>query len=84
MKEVIISPSFLHKVLHPIFFSSFIYFHLFCYYLAGDMVDVTLSEGFNRIFNLKTSRKGKVISVTSMREVVENAIAKSEAIPRYE
>lgn len=50
--------------------------------VAGDMVDVTLSEGFNRIFNIKTSRKGRVISVTSMKEVVENALAKSEASHR--
>jgi hypothetical protein len=50
--------------------------------MAGDMVDVTLSEGFNRIFNIKTSRKGKVISVTCMKEVVENALAKSEASSR--
>ena len=44
------------------------------------MVDVTVSEGMYRLVNMKSSRKGEVLSVSTINKIVSNALDKDKPI----
>ena len=46
------------------------------------MVDVTESEGFYRLLGMKSSRKGKVLSVSTVRDIVADAMSKDDSASR--
>jgi predicted transporter len=48
----------------------------------GDMVDVTFCEGISGFFGMKTSRKGKVLSVSTMQNIAKAVLAKDTGVAR--
>lgn len=47
-------------------------------------MDVTLSEGISGFFGMKSSRKGKVLSVSTMQSIARDVLAKDTRAVRCE
>ena len=46
------------------------------------MVDVTVTEGISGFFGMKNSRKGKVLSVSTMQSIARSAMPKNTGVVR--
>ena len=74
-----LSLSLSHFYLSLSFLSLSLFYLNLSFYLLGDMVDVTVSEGIYRLINMKSSRKGEVLSVSTINSIISNAHQKDDS-----